>query len=234
MDKNSKNKTGWYWDFNWSTQGHKKFINYVKALLKTEKLQYRIRQWRKKYKIPSKGLKPYKQGDVYPPPAIKDFYKLEDEIFKFTEDSKMNSDYAFILTSYILYNKIHPEALIVGCNVCEFRRLNQESPLTKTEIDSFPMAILISPYATQNDITNFATKIWPLIEQTSKTYPHEHKIGKIKTRNETITLRNQLIYDNRYFPNKAVSEKVMKKFDPVDQGNIGKIISIEKKRRKEV
>jgi len=104
----------------------------------------------------------------------------------------------------------------------------------------YPIIIRIHPSATQRDITDYIKNYWPILEyHLSK---HKNKIttrlGKMKTRNKKIKERDEFIYKNKHLSRKELSFLVSKKFpdvaDSIDEGSVGKIVSLEKKRRKKV
>lgn len=102
----------------------------------------------------------------------------------------------------------------------------------------FPLAIRISPYATQRDILDFVKKKAPMIKHEQERYIKTNKgvrIGHVKKKKERIQLRNELIYQNRNLPRKEIMRKVSDEFNEIlDYGHIGKIISLMEKKRKEL
>lgn len=115
----------------------------------------------------------------------------------------------------------------------------EESDTLELDDQFFPLAIRISPYASKRDILNFVNKTYNSdIKFAQNHYLDEKiKIGKIKQRNSKIQNRNDFIYKNRTLPQKEIMKLVNKKFPNkkiYDYSYIGKIIYLEKKRRKEV
>lgn len=104
---------------------------------------------------------------------------------------------------------------------------------------AFPIAIRISPYATQRDLIDFVKSeaIWKNEIQflQDKYRSKDIKIGKIKSKNEKIQKRNDFIYEHKDLPRKEIMSMANRKFGiNIDYGHIGKIISLENKKRKEL
>src|SRR3989344_8779676 len=100
----------------------------------------------------------------------------------------------------------------------------------------FPIAIRISPHASLRDISEYVRKYSRIIKEKQEKYKEKKiKIGQVKLRNRTTQERNDFIYKNQNLPIKEISALVYKKFKQnIDHGYIGKIISLEKKSRKEL
>ena len=111
----------------------------------------------------------------------------------------------------------------------------------------FPIALHISIYATKRDIIDFVEKHYAdIIQPVQLSIPSEIAGNKglknIRSRNPIIQQRNDFIYKNRLEPYKSITKLVREKFKNVlpddktilDQGAIGKIISVENKRRHQV
>lgn len=120
-----------------------------------------------------------------------------------------------------------------------------DESITRYEGSGFPVTLHISSFATKRDILDFIeksyqTKIKPIQEDLVNMFPVPLK--NIRTRNKNIESRDDYIYRNRKKPYKEISRLVMHKFRDIlplnkrnlDQGSIGKIISLEEKRRKQV
>lgn len=107
----------------------------------------------------------------------------------------------------------------------------------------FPVRINVSPYASKRDILDFIQKNYDYIKEIQNKHKMKGvKIGKIRSRNPLIQKRNQFIYENRHRPLKEIRKLIVKQFKGIldnellfmDDGYIGKIISLEKKSRKEM
>ena len=139
------------------------------------------------------------------------------------------------LEPYILTNELIEPMDTDICILCD----NINDPdLNKEDIEHYPVSVRISPYASKRDILNYIERFYPYILHLQKDYKDTKiKIGKFKTRKSNIQERNDFIYKNRNLSRKEIMHLVGDKFGPnavIDYGYIGKIISMEKKKRKEV
>lgn len=94
------------------------------------------------------------------------------------------------------------------------------------------------PRISQRDLLDYVKTHWEIIRFYLSQYKNDKsKLGKLRTKNEFIKQRNEFIYKNRNMPYKNLVVAVNEQFpnrikDTVDEGNVGKIISLERKRRK--
>jgi len=99
----------------------------------------------------------------------------------------------------------------------------------------YPATIKVGPYINKSDLMNFVenvfdTQISPL---QTKYVDKNADVGKYRETNPKIRERDEFIYQNRDLPHREIADKVMDKFgDAPDHGAIGKIVSLETKRRK--
>lgn len=99
---------------------------------------------------------------------------------------------------------------------------------------SHPVIIRVSPYASQREIIDYIKKsytsyIKPIQErhQDERVY-----LGKVRKKKQSIQKRNDFIYENRHLPRKEIMRLVTDSFkETLDYGHIGKIVSLEKKKR---
>ena len=94
----------------------------------------------------------------------------------------------------------------------------------------YPIALYINPEASQRQIQDFIAKNWSFIQ----AYKKDKKINIYRKKKKQTQERNDFIYKNRHFPRKQIMMMITDKFgaeNTIDYGYIGKIISIEKKRR---
>lgn len=104
---------------------------------------------------------------------------------------------------------------------------------------SYPVVINISTYANERDILDYISKTYMAIIKPiqDKYRRNDVIINKIRKKKAFISERNQFIWDNRKFPRKTIMKMVTDKYganNTVDYAYIGKIISLENKKRKEV
>ncbi|MDD5098124.1 MAG: hypothetical protein PHD31_00135 [Candidatus Pacebacteria bacterium] len=161
------------------------------------------------------------------------------------------------LRLYIFYNKKFYSVLskkIPGeeANLCIVERVKFDieeltSGLPSNEIvkifernfKDYPVAIKLHPSISSKDLISYIKKNWQYIKFLLGDYEDiNSRIGKTRKRNPLIKERNSFIYQNRHLPHKEIYRIAVKKFPDIsksiDQGSIGKIISIERKRRKQL
>ena len=213
-----------------NSQGLKKLWNYFLNVVGTDKFQEQIKEIRRKYKILIG--------------ANTQFYQLPKDVSKsLMEDlENLSNQYGLSyntwwtsLEPYILTNELVEPMDTDICILCD----NINDPdLSKEDIEHYPVSVRISPYASKRDILDYIERFFPYILHTQKDYIDKNiKIGKFKTRKTNIQERNDFIYKNRNLPRKEIMSLVGDKFGPnavIDYGYIGKIISLEKKKRKEL
>ncbi len=94
----------------------------------------------------------------------------------------------------------------------------------------YPIVLYINPHASRRQISDFISTNW--------SYIQEHKTDKQPNFNKVRTKKNlavnDFIYEHRHLPLKEIGSLGIIKFGNSfpDQGNIGKILSLERKNRK--
>jgi len=248
-------------DHNYS-QGYEKLRSYFKEVIRTESFQKQIDSIRKKHNIPLDGFAfdnnymplglPAKwhlenKNDFMATLSIsRDIRKLCRRLDLYDSDPWME-----ILWDYIVYNDsvfiFNPSAYAYDlCLITDGMRpmkdFDPEDPEDKhlfsglsfnTHI-AFPVAIIISPYASKRDILDFVSKNFKGIELLQKKYQKKGiKIGKIKIKSKEK--RDQFIYEHKGMPLKKIRKLVWQRFgETLDDGHVGKILSKETKKRKDM
>lgn len=235
------------------TRGSMKVWNYLLGITKSKVFIDKVAVIRKKYNIPRVGYK-FKLGIDSPfcPPQIwRKQSKNMDAWFNFFDEIKKLSieigihPYDNYLDYYVFFNKLYkPDPwLDQGRHLCHIsdipESLNDWIGRTRFDLDnkSYPVAIRISPYASGRDIIDFiekkfTTDIKPLLIKYKK---NDIKIGKFRSKSPEIQARNNFVYQHRRWSREKISKETGIKFGEklkADQGNVGKIISLEKKLRK--
>lgn len=251
MDKIDKREQE---DRNFSTQGHKKLWNYFLEVSKTDYFRNTILELRKKYKIPENG---YKCAETYTTPpqewriqmrglgksGISENIKIFKDIKPICEKYHLHyADWSEVIEDYLFFNKLRQIMHTNSYSLCLLSDLIEEKrePFGKdfTGSDDFfyPIAIRISPYASERDIVDYVKKMFPAIKAFQKPYINpEVKIGKVKRKKPSIQKRNNFIYDNRQLSLNETKRLVEEKFgESLDYEYIGKIRSDEAKKRKEL
>lgn len=108
---------------------------------------------------------------------------------------------------------------------------NQKNELLK----AFPVAICISPYASLRDIQRFVAKSYKEVSAVQKKYQDSSvKIGKIRLKNNRNLNIRDFVWEHQELSLQKLSDLVEEVFPGnIDQGSVGKIRSLEKKRRTE-
>ena len=234
---------------SWSSQGRVKIENYAKEVGRSARFLTRIDELRKKYSIPTEGFPPNEDGHrVLPPrgwePRFTD-KELGREVHKLCEDYGLHFlQWSDAVRLVLFYNQ--PLEAFHGADLCMLTDLREEAeePFTQETQDAdnllFPIAVRISPQATQRDIIDFVEKHAFFIKQMQEHHlkeVHGQKIGKVKKKDPKIAERNDFIYEHRHLSRKEIMHALADNFGPdgiIDYGHISKVISLEKKRRKEL
>jgi hypothetical protein len=245
------------------TKGYKKMLNYFSAIVRSDHFKEFVAECRNRYKIPQNGLEPFKVTDhsgvayrmdkhkrieisIGGYPLIPKGYCVhtEKDLYENVElfcdrYSLYVLDWQEAIIFFIFYNKIvipeHSDAYNL-CHVSDIKHEKEEPFEEKTQQSinaAFPIVIRISPYASQNDIVDYIKNAYrPSILPLQEKYQDKTiKIGSIKSRRSETQKRNDFIYEKRHLPRKEIM-RLLKGL--IDEGHIAKIISIEKKRRKEL
>ncbi|MFA6897139.1 MAG: hypothetical protein WCQ96_02560 [Patescibacteria group bacterium] len=166
-------------------------------------------------------------------------------------DFPYSSSLLFIFKIYLFYNERIYEVLEVGIqssDLCEVVDVIEDIEdlnafdfigvlgLLRRSYEDFPIAIRIHPNVTQRDLIDYIENNWLKINHLLRKYrKEESSLGKLRARDASKKKMYDFIYENRRLPEKKIFRLVSEKFDKeLDFGHIGKIISLEKKRRKEV
>jgi len=155
-----------------------------------------------------------------------------------------------LLRMYLFFNKVIPEMAgmfpfhndflhmeHLSSELADYGR--EDYKLLQMVYDRFeriskthPIALYINPDVSQREIQDFLSKNWNFIEM----YREEKKAKTIKLRKKSLKKqeRNDFIYKNRHLPRKKIMELLYETLDKdfeIDYGYIGKIISLEKRKR---
>lgn len=234
------------------SSGYKKFQNYIREIFESDHFQIFVKNIRDKYKIPESGFQ-FTPEERWIPPREWVFTHntevsgaFENEIKEFCAKYKIHFiDGIDIFENYIFYNSKDYSMDIGGFSVCIVSDIANEKvdPYAKDIQDaddaSYPIAIRISPYASLRDILDFVKVSYkfPIKHLQEKYKDKAIKLGKFKKRKTVIQKRNEFIYQNRHLPRRQIARLVLEKFgskNDIDYGYIGKIISLERKKRKEL
>ena len=245
------NKIKEWSDKSKSTSGHKKMIQYFNEVIKSEYFRNKLREIRKKYQIPITGFTENIHYPIYPKEwifrkDIKTIEEIEKEIKDICQKFHLHYiDWREPIDEMIFYNKYSMEFAGYNCfNLCAVRDLtkNNNEKFSKESEESddmaYPIAIRVSPYASLRDILDFVKQHSILIQGFQNKYKDkEARIGKERRKKTIIQERNEFIYQHKDLTRRKIMSLITDKFgskNTIDYGYIGKIISLEKKRRKEM
>jgi len=224
-----------------STQAHEKVWNYYLEISKTDRFIALCKEARVKCGIPPTG---YSTDDrSFYEKTGSESHRLFKLSCKICSDFKLTFLWADSIEQFILYNQIERFGELDDLGTCQVTNEMDiyKEPYGKWMGDNFnknfPLSVRISPYASKRDILDYVDKMYSeFIAPLQKRYKRKDvKIGKVKTKKQSITTRNDIIYENRHMPYKEIFRLLPKEIrGNIDEGGIGKIISIENKKRKEV
>lgn len=230
-----------------NTSGHRKLVQYFDAIIKSDYFQKECARLRKKYKIPKDGFPPNPRFPVFPKEwefgsvrqgkVAKEFL---NEVRKLCDKFRLHSlDWGVVFEEQVMYGRYTLEYDGFNShNLIMISDFNNKETYHKSDDVAYPVALRISPYATQRDILDFVKRNGFMINASQHKYKVKGvKIGKERKKNPKIQERNEFIYEHRHLPRKEILKLVGNKFGydgVIEYGLIGKIISLEKKKRKEV
>lgn len=215
---------------NENAKGKKELINYISALIQADEFKNEIKKIRSECAIPKDGYsfkndngrKRYTSASVFLAWELSLKYQL------------FPVEWADVFHNFILYNELLlPKEDHGGYSLCSINVERDDAGASDKKV--FPIVIRISPYASENVIVDFIKKNYSKYIKPLQTefVDSSSKIGRIRTRRKTG--RDKFIYEHRHLPRRKITGLVHDKFNEhVDQGLVGKIISIQKNRRKKV
>lgn len=145
-------------------------------------------------------------------------------------------DYLFFNTPYLAPEPAEKNLCIVSDGYTESD--SRGNLIDEETIAAYPVTLHISPYASKRDILDYIERLFTTeIAPVQKKYRRaDVKIGSQRKRNKALRERDAFIYSLRGQPYKEIYRLVKKKFpgvsESLDEGAVGKIISVETKRRK--
>lgn len=221
-------------------QSSKKLRAFLDHITRKDSFQQDIKRLRRKHIIPIEGF-PLTEDHRIPPDAWeRNTFYYHDLIDLCQKYQLYIVDGSFILEHYLFYNSLDHFNTELG-NLCIVSDLKSElvDPFERETQESmnehFPLAIRISPYASQRDIIDFVKKAHGLISHFQKSYRKaDIKIGKIKTKQKNNMQVADIIWTNRKKTLVAIQSLLEESGYHLDQGEIGKIRSLEKQRRKDM
>lgn len=235
------------------TKGFKKLWNYFQEIAETELYITTLNRLILECDIPPQGFDQRilsiadDRRFILPPEwryyeSEKKYVEVSEEIKKLCKRFHLHyMDWFEVIAKHLFYNLIEVPRYPNSYNLCLVSDLveTKQEPLEEFEESddiAFPVAIRVSPYASQRDIIDFVKKAHTQIEAYQKKYRDEQaKIGRVKTKKPLVRQRDNFIYELRDLPRQQIMRLLNEKLGiSLDYGHIGKIISLEAKKRKEV
>lgn len=233
------------------SKGATKIKNYFLDLVDRDDFQRDIKSFREKYQIPKNGFEETERDSIYPdlPPKSwgydfgnddKAYITFLNEVGLLGEKYKIPVQNYSMVDEYIMYNKVDFSNLGGLCLVQDSLELGKHKDTDRENNEAYPILLRVSPYASLRDILDYIQIAYtPLIKPLQEIYQDkEVKLGKSRSKSEILRKRNAFIFKHRHLPLREISILLRGRkdlgADRPDEGNIGKIISLEKKKRKEV
>ncbi len=236
-----------------TTQGRMKAKRLFEEILLKDEFQKQVGRIRHKYGYPKNGTPPSQQtrDDLNSGEAI---LNIEDDEYE-KELAQLCFEFGLLpehwlnaLNFYVSFNEVLEMSSEDSRDVCFVDdSLWDDSQKTAEEKLLFPVSIRLGAYASERDITDFIRKNMHiildyqesaqdiLIQRSPSRRPLT--IKSVRTRKKAIQERNDFIYEHRHLPRREIMNLLMEQRpgeDQPDQAYIGKIISLEKKKRKDV
>jgi hypothetical protein len=107
--------------------------------------------------------------------------------------------------------------------------------MLENKLWKYPIVLRMHPDASQRDIIEYIKVHWNYIQYYQGLYSNKRKTLSFKNSktkvNQNTKARNDFIYQNKHLPAKEIAGLLGKQKIYLDVGHIGKIISLEKKKR---
>jgi hypothetical protein len=231
------------------SEGFKTNYNYLRDLVVSEPFQKTMFKMRRRYKIPPVGFVLEGVGPWnHPPKEWRGSRFTINEIRKelrslCAEYFLLPRDWYDVLEAFLFYDKIQIALEPNSYNLCFVSDLKTKTDTrgmetTQEDIDAFPITLHISPYASKRSILDYIEKFYMVEIQTLQNrYKNPQAgIGKHRTKGELNRSIGSVVYENRKLPRTELYDLVRKQFPEtnIDKAGLGKIISLEMKRREKV
>lgn len=223
-----------------TTQGWRKLSNYLDALFLTNKFKKDVRHIRKicNIEIDPVNFNPNNSQRIVDARNFSYDEKINQEIINLCNKYGLSVKYFYIpMVNYLRGRKDNYIQMSLSDGLCAISWKDSFDVFRfgpKID-DSFPVSINISPYASERDVIDFVKKTYTKhIKPLQDAYRKDGiKLSRIKTR--VKQKRNEYIYNNKNLRKSELMLKVQENFNEfLDYSEIGKIISLEKQRRKKL
>lgn len=240
--------------------GAMKINAFLRELFLRESFQQQVHLLRKKYRIPESGFRivpanPESNDQEYrvtlPPEGWIGWEDaglwgdFEEDLISIENEHGLLGDESPFLTPLAFYIFFNVEAPIQFCpwQLCfiENRRGKISQKETARMDKTHPVCIRVSSYASSSDIVAFINAAYSYLIKPlqQKSRKQGLVIGRVKTKNTTIKERDMLIYSHRDLPIREIRKLLSTKYGAshrlaADEGSIGKILSLQRKKRKDL
>lgn len=226
------------------TQGQKKLRIQFERLVETESFKTEVERVRRILNLP-------RNANLIGTKEFEAEYEREVRALE-KKAPASNKRLSRALRDHILYNKLSFDDLGDVCEIIGasseleqyFLNENPDSRIQKPTdfndevayfLKRYPVSVRIHIGASQNDVVDFIKKNWQEINDSQKFFAEGKRspLKSSKTRTNKKE-RDKFIYEHRNMPRKALAKLVRETFkgETLDNNDVGKIISIEEKRRK--
>lgn len=215
------------------TKGHKKLMAYIEEIMRRGSFNQDIKGIRKRFNIPVvDGVSTFfKNGGMVlnEPQREREFFRKD--LLKVLKKYDLSHEWYAYFSMYVMSGI--QNHFCVDKSICKLIYKHDKPPTNE-----FPVAIGISPNASQREIIDFIKKMFPDIKRIQDKYKTKgSRLGKVRTKNPRKQEIGDFIYENQNLPYREIVSLVCKKFpeedtESIDEGSVGKIISLENKRRK--
>ena len=179
-------------------QGHKKVILYLKDLTDDQDFLKKVVAIREKFGIPKNGSK----GKIFQSTDPTTLYK---EIEKLADEYCIRDPFDSYLEDFVIHNDIDSEWEYGYREIVDLKEIisSKWPSILKASLEelgeltkSHPIAILIDPYSSQNEIFDLIRITYKnIIKPLQKKYTNPKiKIGAVRKKSERVKIREKFIF----------------------------------------
>jgi len=216
------------------TKIHKRMILYLQDLAENPKFLQKISKLRKKYSISKDG-----EPELYKPPP-----EFHQDMELLAREYEIRDPLTMYLRDFILHNDLNSEWIYSPNDIIDLKEeliptvlySNEDNIEKLKELVKFqPVAILIDPYSSQQDILDFIkTNHRNVIGPLQKKYRNPSiKLGRVRKKNtESKKLHNFIYQQSKKHTARQIVRFVNDKFGKIlDYTYVLKIIRLEKHKK---
>ena len=232
-------------DSRGTSQSSSRILAYFTEITKKEYFLKKVAAARRTCRIPKGG---FPSKDAFTGWVAKDREAVRESFIQAVDH--LREKYDLVLTElddlfmhFIFFNEVDESLaipLIKVRDTLETKRTASKfavgKKIAELEDEFFPIALMVSPYASERDILDFVEKnftqnIAPQLEKYKKGI----RLGKTQKKHPHVAKRDNFIWANRKLKRKDIQKKVKDEFNEwLDVNYISKIISRRKKMGQKV